>query len=260
MTIGLTQNFVTYMNCKREQRLANFLDFMKARGIKSTDHETPVTHVTLGPLDHSYLSSRYHISDTDQDQFFSLYKLALLSGGEFYIAEKPKENGPFIIDIDLLQDVANRQYTESHVKAIIASCNKHLKQCLSLSNDKLNAYILEKEIPSGHTGNKYKDGFHIMYPDFPLTIEQRFNIFDLVKADAISSNLFGDINLTNSYDYIFDRSVVKNNLMLLVGSTKQGKLAYKVTRIYSHDLTLPFISNIPCQQYLISHLSIRKFH
>lgn len=238
-----------------------FVNFMKTHQIAKDDTETQVTHTVMGML-HPQLApypGKYNINDNDYLKFLRLYKAAIY-GMPMHIVERPKEIGPMVIDIDFKTKHKERQYLDSHIELVIKAYNKHFKQHLKVRDRDIKAFVFEKPDPTYEKKNKeYKDGFHIMYPDMPLNVTQRYFFYHKVKKDIEENDLFSDIDFTNTYKQILDDSVVNNNGILMHGASKQDRDPYSLTKIYCHDMKIELIDEYD-DEYLVDFLSIRKYH
>lgn len=247
---------------KKTTDIKAFVNFMKTHQISSDDKETVITHTLMGPL-HPALApfkGKFHISDSDYPKFLRLYKLAI-EGMSMHIVERPKENGPMVIDIDFKTSSKHkeRQYLDSHIELVIELYNKHFKHYLKALDRNMNAFVFEKPEPTYDQKNKeYKDGFHIIYPDIPLDVSQRYFFYHKVKKDIEEGDLFKDIPFTNTYKDILDPSVVNNNGILMYGASKEGRDPYELTKIYKHDFKVIPINEYN-DEYLVGELSIRKY-
>ena len=240
----------------------SFVNFMKSHIIPQGDQETPITHTLMGPL-HPTLAKykgSYHINDVDSVNFLKLYKNAIY-GMEMHIVERPKPVGPMVIDVDFnIAKHKERLYLDEHIENIVNIFNKNFKKYLKVRNRDIKAFVFEKTAPTYSEKTKdYKDGFHIIYPDIPLNVMQRFFFYDLAKQEMIKNDLFSDIPFTNQYDKILDPSVINSNGILMYGSAKEGREPYNLTKIYCHDMEVECTDEYD-NEYLVDFLSIRRYH
>lgn len=237
-----------------------FVNFMKTHQISPGDKDTPITHTLMGPL-HPTLApykGSYNINDRDYVNFLKLYKTAIY-GMPMHIVERPKERGPMVIDIDFKTKHKERQYLDSHIEMVIEAYNSHFKQHLKVINRDMKAFVFEKPSPTFDSKKKeYKDGFHVIYPDIPLTVAQRYFFYHKVKKDIEDKDLFSDIPFINTYKEILDSSVVNSNGILMHGASKEGRDPYDLTKIYCHDMKVESIDEYD-HEYLVDFLSIRRY-
>ena len=196
----------------------------------------------LGPLEYA--------------KFLNMYK-RLVGSAEFNYLEVQQEYGPLIIDIDIRQDDEERIYTNKHIKTIVKEYNKFIKQYLKY-DEPLEAFVFEKEMPSHDEKQKnYKDGFHIMYP-IGVHVHMRYLLFHCVKQVCTEHQIFADIDILNTDDEIWDKSVVMNNRWLLYGSNKPGAQLYALSAIYDENCKKIDVFKYSVPE-LIDMMSVRRF-
>lgn len=147
------------------------------------------------------------------------------------IAEKPENYIPILVDIDLKSDHKEQLYTEETVMCIINVYQNVLKEIIKTKNSiNMYAVVLEKE--GYHSGNVYKNGFHLHFPHIFISKEDHINVLlPRVKHIIKEKNIFKDKNV----DEIIDDSYVKNP-WLLYGSSKEKSEAYKLTKIINNEM------------------------
>ena len=169
---------------KMEIQLAQLIQFLNEH--KTSVQNSPYTHVLIGPP-----YGKFNIELCNQEKFHSLYSQCV-TNNDLYIAEKPVDLAPFIIDIDFLQNISVRQYTLKDIITLKLICDTVIKQYYNVFDNNLTAFILEKENPT-ITTNIYKDGFHIIYPHLATSkIIRKYlinDIINLVKSKMIFNKL-----------------------------------------------------------------------
>ena len=198
------------------------------------------------------------------DELYSLYDQCRINGDDLYLSEKPTAFSPLLIDIDMNFDVAHteRQYSKDNILDIVEHINDILEALYNIQEDeKLYAFVFEKESPSIKDDGSAKDGFHIMYPNIALSDEIRLYIIETVQHNMEKEGCFEQLHFTNPIDDVFDKCVVNRNNWLLYGSKKSdtGSL-YSLTYIIDRSS-----NELSIEEYLNSginvsqHLSVRKF-
>ena len=78
-----------------------------------------------------------------------------------------------------------------------------------------------------------KDGIHIMLP----FIVAKYDVLHLVREEIIKDqevvDYFKNLGFTNPLDDIIDKSVIQRNNWFMYGSSKPGKEAYQLTKIFN---------------------------
>jgi hypothetical protein len=245
-----------------------YIEFMKKHLIcKSKNIVQPtITHTLMGPLAKNIngcdFKGSYNIDGVAYEKFMKLYKTIIKDNLlDMHIVERPKKVGPLIIDIDFKTSIDNkkRQYFDKHIEYIIQKLNKLFLKYLHINKKLIKAYVFEKPEPNfEHNKNVYKDGFHIIYPEFALDVTSRYYFFNIIKEEIMDEDGFDDIPFVNTYDEIFDSSVINSNGILMYGSHKEGRDPYSLSKIYDHNMKLEKIDNYDNDE-LISILSIRRF-
>lgn len=176
----------------------------------------------------------YNIPEDMYNVFLELYKNAITDGHVTYISEKHKEFGPIVIDLDFVQSKENgkRYYTDITIINIVKLYNSVIKKYLKISNNKMTAYVLEKEKPSLRKG-EYHDGIHIVYPYICTKPSLQMIMRDDFLKLAKEYKIFKKIPLVNNLENVFDKGVIYNTGWLLYGSKKDPRSqVYRVTHIY----------------------------
>lgn len=239
-----------------------YIKFMLDHLVKKGDKTKTITHTLMGPLspDKPYRGA-YSIDGIDYEVFMKLYK-QVVNIIDMHIVERPTEVGPVVIDIDFKTSNKHkdRQYLDEHIECIINKYTTLFKKYLDINVNDIKAFVFEKPSPTWEDKNsQYKDGFHIYYPDVPLDVKKRYFFFDKVKKEIIQEDSFSDIPFTNTYNEIFDSSVISSNGMLMFGSHKENREPYGLTKIYDHNLEIEKTDLCDDDYDLISHFSLRRY-
>tara|TARA_Y100000310_G_scaffold339980_1_gene434347 strand:+ start:1085 stop:3802 length:2718 start_codon:yes stop_codon:yes gene_type:complete len=215
---------------KKYDTLYDFLNIVRvAKG-----HEYTHTSMCMGS---------YYIRDDQREKFNELYyRYVFEEGKKAFLTEKHREIAPILIDLDLkfTPDKKARQYTDDHIRKTILAYREFLQKYVDFEiEEQYYAFVFEKTKPvlSKNKKNKIiKDGIHIMFPylnlEYPLQFMMREHV--IKKCPEI----FGDIDLFNSYDDVVDESVIRRNNWLMYGSRKPDRYgieqeSYKLTKIYN---------------------------
>lgn len=222
----------------------NLYDFLNKYRIEKGKNIKP-SHVSMGNFVGSYSIPKENI-----DEFMKLYKKQIKKEIPS-ILEMHEIQGPIIIDIDLkytikkdnLDNLDNyRKYLESDIINIIKNYNYILLTYLKLTDSDMHAYVLEKNKPKIISKNdieeKYKDGFHIIYPNICTIPIVQYFFRELIIMKFKEDKLLEHLNLDNTIEDIFDRSIIEKNGWLLYGSSKDNlkDSLYVLTKVYDYNL------------------------
>jgi P4 family phage/plasmid primase-like protien len=211
--------------------LNEYIQLLASSRINKADNSTEITHTLMGSP-----YGKYHISEQNYGKFVKLYK-KVYKYEQQYVVERPNRTSFLFIDIDWhhKKGIIERQYTEKHIDAIINEINTILLDTFDIQKYQLTAFSHEKDKPThDKQKNTYKDGFHIFYPDIPLSFEHRYFVIQKLSQICELKKMFRGIEYSNDYKTIFDKSIVTANGILMYGSAKQGSTPYKVTRVYDY--------------------------
>jgi P4 family phage/plasmid primase-like protien len=198
---------------------------------------------------------------TYQD-FLEKYIELVKTGVDLHFVEKPNDNGVtyLLIDVDYDQKGPKRIYTEDHIKQIIETTNNFIQENFNVTNYQLTSFVTEKTKPSkrDNNPNMYKDGFHICYPHLPLEEKHRYFVIDYLSELMESDEFLEGIDYKNEAEKIFDKSIIKSNGIMMIGSKKKGCSPYLLTHVYDFAL-----DNLGIEEYdeeeLIYTLSNQRY-
>jgi len=234
-----------------------FIVFMKNHRAKKDE---TITHTLMGPLepDKNYGKGSFSIEGIDYEKFIKLYK-RVVGKMDLYVVERPKIVGPMVIDIDFNTTKKDRQYLDKHIECIVSRMNKKIIEYFDVDKEDIKAFVLEKEKPTyDEKKNICKDGFHIIYGLIPINVKMRYLLLEETRDEIIKENGFSDIPFTNTYEKIFDPSVIISNGILMPGSHKEGRTPYELTKIYNWKMKLENIDDYNNDD-IVDILTLRKF-
>lgn len=205
-----------------------------------------LTHTTYGS---STNRGSFSIPDEKMDEFYNLY-VKCLHKHELNVIERQKEIGPYLIDIDFNFDksLSKRQYTLDDIKNIISVFHDVANKYYYTEESTLLAFVMEKKYPSKKQieGDYiWKDGFHIVFPNFPMSKVMRQTIFDDMLQHYIDNESFSHLECINQYDDIFDRNIVEHSGWTLYGSQKCEGPLYCITHVFDSN-----IEEVPKTEYV----------
>ena len=220
-----------------------------------TKDRKKITYTSMG-----YPYGSYAIHGINRKKLLKLYQEALLEGTPLHLTEVHRNRNPILIDIDFnyIDETNTRRYKRKDIKTVIAVYNKFIKKYLKVYDDKMLSFVFEKPNPTHKGENKYKDGWHIMYPEICTTPELQYVLRNNVIQYFKKKNFFSNLNSTDKLEKIFDKAVIIDNNWLLYGSSKPDNKPYELTMIYNSNNEREKINRY-LNKYLPSLLSIRKF-
>ena len=236
-------------------RLENFMKLFKV--VEKGGYHT---HTAFGPP-----FGKFNIPEDKMEEFIGLYCDAMQHGCDLHIVERPRKNGPLLIDIDFNFDYKHneRLYREDDIKYVVGCANSIIRKYYKWDSKTILSFVFEKPNPSlrenKEQGTKeWKDGFQIVYPYMSISEGLRFLIIDNIKKKVNESKGFRHLPYINSIDDVFDTSVIKSNGWMMYGSRKDNGPWYTLSKIYNC-----VYGEIEIQNYkhrdLVRILSNRKF-
>lgn len=177
----------------------------------------------------------------EYDRFIDLYAMAIMSGINLYLTEKPLEPSAIRVDLDFRfsQDIAieergttiPRKYNDMNVHKIIDVYFSIINKYLNISDEANIAYIMEKPNPTIFR-NKIKDGIHIIFPN--IIVSNNIQHFIRNKILERAQDIFDIRDICAIPDDIVDKAIISTNCWLMYGSKKPDTEAYRVTKIYTY--------------------------
>jgi len=213
---------------KLKSNVYNFLEKYRVGG----GSEIKYTHVSMGD---SFLG-KFNLDKKASKEFIKIYSEAVNYGINFCIAEKPKDYGPLIVDIDLelpIDDFKNnRLYTYDMIISVINAYRLSIKKYLDVTSSELEVCLCEKECATLKT-SVVKDGFHLFFNNICAHYKLRHLIRNNVIKLLSDNSLF--LGFTNSINKIIDEAVVSTNCWLMYGSKKNDGYLYSLTKILNNN-------------------------
>lgn len=216
---------------KMKDRVWDFLD----KNRHSEENKEGPTHLSYG-----LFNGKFFLDEMKHKEFMTLYTKAVTAGVEdLSILERPKENAPLIIDIDLEIPIENyeegtRLYSNKLILNIIQKYIDSINKYLNVPEDKFRICLFEKQRPQ-EKDTTYKDGFHLMFPEVSVMTKMRHLLRYYVVRMCEEEGLFEDY--LHGADKIIDKSVVSTNGWFLYGSKKPNGQMYTLSCIYDKKLS-----------------------
>lgn len=190
----------------------------------------PNTHLNLS-------GGKYIIPDEKLDHFYKSYNKSLYDNIKLHIIECHKESGPIVIDIDFRFDKTKfiRQYTIEDIKILIKTYNKIIKQYVQVSDEQLESFVFTKSKPVIDR-TCIKDGIHIMYPYIHTKPSVQYVIREEIIKLYKNDQLLKHLELKNTIDDVFDKSVIYKNGWIMYGSSKVSQDPYKLIHLFDSKI------------------------
>lgn len=240
------------MSNNSNKYLAEYKKFVNKYYVSGKDK--PYTHSIVGQP-----GGKYNIPAEEYDNFLTIYTKAYQTGG-FYLVERPAEIGPLLIDLDFRQDIGDRQYTLEDIVYVVKYATSIIRKYFKINTKgEIRAFVFEKARASNHTDGGFKDGFHVMYPNIPMSINMRYLVLSEIRTLICKDGAFPHIQYKNDFVRdVFDTSVVKSNGWMMYGANKQNHLPYKLTHVYDVKMNELDIAKYKFAE-LVKLLGNRKF-
>jgi len=215
----------------------------------------------IGPS-HTWLlgnqTCTYNIPEERYDELYDLlYHDAFIQGVETHLVERFRDPSVLRVDFDFVfeQQTSKRKYTENDLKDIVKIYNKVITTLMDIPNNKLKAYIFERT-RGYHDKGKFKDGFHMMYPDILVSCRMQ-RIIRLKVLDKVRS-IFERLHLKEPDDKVIDESIIDANGWMMYGTNKSARKPYLLTHIYDMHLEDEFNPDDVDNRQLIEYFSIHN--
>jgi len=219
------------MSTHNKNRLKDFLSLNKI------DKGEAYTHTLIGGG--GYPGGSFNVPFEDRNYLHELLEQTIFKERQpVCLTEKPSENSPLRIDIDLRFEVeeneGNLDHRYNHEEAldIIRCYNKVLSQYLDVDSNHLICYLMEREKAYLDPKNPriLKDGIHLMYPNVILS-KKSFKIIRNLAIPSLRNKLKRLITVTKlPIDQIIDGAIAENN-WLMYGCSKPNNVPYLLSGI-----------------------------
>lgn len=221
------------LNPKKIDKLKNTVYKFLEKHKVASGTDVKYTHISMGDS----FFGKFNLDKRARKEFLDYYCEAVNYGAVFSIAEKPREYGPLLIDIDLevpLSDYKNneRLYDNNMIIEVINVYRCALKKYLDLDDSELQVTLHEKPEPTKKT-TVVKDGFHLIFNNICAHYKIRYLVRDDVVKNLENSDIFD--SFANTADKIVDKAVVNTNCWLMYGSKKKDGQLYKLTKIFNAE-------------------------
>lgn len=176
---------------------------------------------------------KYNVNNDTLDELLTIYS-KVHDKVKLSIAEIPKDISYLKMDIDMDSESKpkDRLYNKKMILELTEIIRNSASKFITLDNEDKVVYIMEKDQPDNRD-DKYRDGFHLAFPNIIQTSKVRNAILDDVYSQLEKNNIFSSIN--QPINKIIDRQAsVGKTPWLLVGGSKPNCSPYKLTQIYNH--------------------------
>lgn len=176
-------------------------------------------------------SGAFYIPVEEEDNFYKLYKDALLHKDDLHLTEKHRDISPFVIDLDFRFEVSNsikRLITDECVNNIVCIYIREINKYVQVAHD-TEIYVMQKPCPVVDKG-LIKDGIHIVIPDIVTKPAVQYLVRKAVLADI--KVILDSVGVKNSIEDVVDEAVIERNNWQMFGSSKPNCETYKVTYLF----------------------------
>lgn len=175
----------------------------------------------------------YNIPDDAMPEFFKLVDQCRHKNNTIHFAEKQSDSSGLMIDLDIYQTVAERQFDNSVITDIINYAVQAIAETVVIDNP-IPTYVVVTTKPNPkycEIKGCYKDGVHILFSKLHLSKQLRKHIIRKLGAERDVLQLFSQMQLAVEPEKIIDpaSASVPN---LFVGNSKSGSPAYVIFNIY----------------------------
>uniref|UniRef100_A0A6C0CB60 SF3 helicase domain-containing protein n=1 Tax=viral metagenome TaxID=1070528 RepID=A0A6C0CB60_9ZZZZ len=192
------------------------------RPFRKCEKGDPFTHTSM-------IGGKWDIPDYKEDEFLKVYADEIDNGKALFMTEKHiPNNGPIVIDLDFrFAKRDHKRPVNRNVRNIIA---KHLTDIVkSIFGDKHKYTCIVLQRPKRYPKEEeWSDGLHIQFPRINCKYDIQFEI-----RKRFMETFVIPVKCTNSYDNIYDESVIKSTNWCMFGSTKKNKEPYTMTEIHN---------------------------
>lgn len=202
---------------------------------------------------------KFNVINDNYEQFIKIYAESVEEGNTYNIAEKPKDIGPILVDIDLKKSCddyeAGRLYNNEMIFAVIDAYRTSLKKYLNLDDAELKVAYFKKPNPT-LIKNYVKDGFHLIFYNINVNTKLRFlirsEVIDILKDSILLKNFMEPI------EKIIDKTIINSNCWMLPYSHKPESELYKLKYIYDANNNKASIINYTNKINLIKIVSLQS--
>ena len=174
----------------------------------------------------------YWVPQADMPRFYDLYTSDLEAGKSLGLTERQGLEGPVVVDIDLRYplDVEERRYTAETVRSVALAYQQSLRNLMTVTDDQLLCYVLERTSGPYQTGKVTKDGFHLVFPHARANKALKLRLRE--EAMAICGEALKATGSQTSVEEMVDGKVVN---WYVYGSGKPNVPPYMLTRVLGAD-------------------------
>jgi P4 family phage/plasmid primase-like protien len=227
------------INPNKQAKCKDKLEDLLNKNRISGSNTQGITHITLNPT----FQGKYTFNKEERKKLNKLVKESNKLGVNLGVAEKPKEFGPIMVDIDLELEKDDyeksdkfkknkRLYDNDLILKSIDLYRESIKKFLDVNDTELQVCVLEKDHMT-EKENSYKDGVHLIFPQICAHFKVRHLIRNEVVTQAKNITIF--TKYSKSIEDIFDKSIVSSNFWIMYGNSKHKCPPYKLTQLIAYD-------------------------
>ncbi len=200
-----------------------------------------------------YSKKCYKIPDQKIPEFFRLLEACRKAGIRTMFTERQQEYSGFMIDFDILQDDDEDQINDDILQSLVEEIVQLLVKTLKFdeNRDQRRETIIcgitrKPKISFNEDKQKYKDGFHLLFPGVQIRRPLKKLIIDRIINSEILDRVLGDVkpatDVSGHPNYNRNSFLDINSafvpIFFIGSSTKPGAPAYLLTHIFSCKINL----------------------
>lgn len=217
---------------------------------------TEYTHVSLGGI---VFPGKFNFDNKKLQHKLAKYiSIAADKGIYFSIAEKLKEYGPILVDVDLRLpqgDVKKGEhiYDDTMLETVVSLYREAITYYLELTDNEAQCFVFEKE-QSCIKNDEHSDGFHLIFPYIVASTKLRHLIYKYVYDKTMADELFTHFSNNST---VLDEGVVATVPWLMYGCAKPNGQAYQLTKVYDINNDIVNVETIGGTIDIVRLLSLR---
>lgn len=211
------------------------------------------THVGM-PFGGIKSTWKWIIPEEDMEELYKIYvnTIGKINKFEFFDltileAHLPKA-GPIIVDLDIqYEKMQNTSFNKERITRIVFNITEILNKYIHPKSD-FSCIVTRREsvyeYKKKNGESVYKDGIHIYYPFLTTPYAFQYALRNIYLESHIKSDLEGIEGNINTYEKVYDKSVIEKNNWFLYYSSKPEITPYKICNVFSKTINITKMSSL----------------